>query len=84
MTRNSPRWVRTTPHCRRAAEESSPEPDGRGRIRHLAIEPAAFEQRDAELLADLILGATAEAQRRAAELSPGAERPAGSPLPGDR
>ena len=58
--------------------------DGRGRIRHLIIEPAAFEQRDAELLADLILGATAEAQRRAAELSPGADRPAGSPLPGDR
>ena len=42
--------------------------DGRGRIRHLTIEPAAFEGRDAELLADLVLGAVAEAQRRADDL----------------
>lgn len=58
--------------------------DGRGRVRHLSIEPAAFEQRDGELLADLVLGAIAEAQRRVVELSPGADRPAGSPLTGDR
>jgi DNA-binding protein YbaB len=45
--------------------------DGRGRIRHLTIEPAAFEGRDAELLADLVLGAVAEAQRRADELREG-------------
>lgn len=43
--------------------------DGRGRIRALTIEPAAFEGRDAELLSDLVLGAVAEAQRRADELS---------------
>ena len=45
--------------------------DGRGRIRHLSIEPAAFEGRDAELLADLVLGAVAEAQRRADDLREG-------------
>lgn len=45
--------------------------DGRGRIRHLVIEPAAFDGRDAELLADLVLGAVAEAQRRADELREG-------------
>jgi len=41
--------------------------DGRGMIRQLSIEPAAFEGRDAELLSDLVLSAVAEAQRRAAE-----------------
>ncbi|MGE0442615.1 MAG: YbaB/EbfC family nucleoid-associated protein [Gemmatimonadales bacterium] len=41
--------------------------DGRGTIRSLDIDPAAFEGRDAELLADLVLAAVAEAQRRAAE-----------------
>lgn len=41
--------------------------DGHGRIRGITLEPAAFEKRDAELLADLVLGAIAEAQRRAAE-----------------
>ncbi len=47
--------------------------DGRGRLRGLTLEPAAFERRDAELLADLVLGAIAEAQRRAAEpTEPGA------------
>jgi DNA-binding protein YbaB len=39
--------------------------DGHGRIRNLVIDPAAFEGRDHELLADLILGTVAEAQRRA-------------------
>lgn len=43
--------------------------DGRGTIRQLTIDPAAFDGRDAELLADLVLGAVAEAQRRAAELA---------------
>jgi len=42
--------------------------DGRGLIRSLSIDPAAFEGRDAELLSDLILGAVAEAQRRADDL----------------
>jgi nucleoid-associated protein EbfC len=42
--------------------------DGRGLVRELTIDPAAFEGRDAELLADLIVGAVAEAQRRASDL----------------
>lgn len=42
--------------------------DGRGLVRELMIDPAAFEGRDAELLADLIVGAVAEAQRRASDL----------------
>ncbi|MBL8985089.1 MAG: YbaB/EbfC family nucleoid-associated protein [Gemmatimonadetes bacterium] len=41
--------------------------DGRGMIRSIAIDPMAFDGRDAELLADLVLAAVAEAQRRAAE-----------------
>lgn len=41
--------------------------DGRGFIRELTIDPAAFEGRDGELLSDLVLSAIAEAQRRAAE-----------------
>lgn len=45
--------------------------DGRGQIRALTIEPTAFEGRDAELLSDLVLGALAEAQRRADELQGG-------------
>ena len=42
--------------------------DGRGLVRNLTIDPLAFEGRDPELLADLIVGAIAEAQRRAADL----------------
>ena len=42
--------------------------DGRGLVRSLSIDPDAFNGRDPELLADLIVGAIAEAQRRAAEL----------------
>ena len=42
--------------------------DGRGVLRSLTIDPLAFEGRDPELLADLIVGAVAEAQRRAADL----------------
>ena len=42
--------------------------DGRGLVRELTIDPAAIEGRDAELLADLIVGAVAEAQRRASDL----------------
>ena len=41
--------------------------DGKGMIRSLRIDPAAFEGRDADLLADLILGAVAEGQRRAVD-----------------
>ncbi len=42
--------------------------DGRGTVRRLEIDPDAFQGRDAELLADLVLAAIAEAQRRAADL----------------
>ena len=42
--------------------------DGRGTIRSLTIDPGVFQDRDAELLSDLVLTAVAEAQRRAAEL----------------
>ena len=42
--------------------------DGRGTIRAITIDPAAFEGRDAELLSDLVLAAVAEVQRRAAEV----------------
>ena len=42
--------------------------DGRGMVRALTIDPEAFAGRDAELLADLIVGAVAEAQRRASDL----------------
>ncbi|HEY7682912.1 MAG TPA: YbaB/EbfC family nucleoid-associated protein [Gemmatimonadales bacterium] len=41
--------------------------DGKGALRSLWIDPEAFAGRDAELLADLILSAIAEGQRRAAE-----------------
>ncbi len=41
--------------------------DGKGAIRSLRIDPEAFAGRDAELLADLIQGAVAEAQRRAGD-----------------
>lgn len=55
--------------------------DGRGTIRGIAIDPAAFAGRDADLLADLVLGAVAEAQRRAGELLQQEMRKAG-PLGG--
>jgi nucleoid-associated protein EbfC len=42
--------------------------DGRGMLRALTIDPEAFAGRDAELLADMIVGAIAEAQRRANDL----------------
>ncbi len=41
--------------------------DGQGGLRRLHIDPDCFDGRDAELLADLIVGAVAEAQRRATE-----------------
>lgn len=43
--------------------------DGRGRVRNLTIDAAAFEGRDADLLSDLVLGAVAEAQRRADDMA---------------
>lgn len=43
--------------------------DGQGRVRAVQIETEAFEARDAELLSDLVMGAIAEAQRRAADLA---------------
>src|SRR5919197_595929 len=42
--------------------------DGRGTVRAIVIDPAVFSQHDAEFLSDLVLGAVAEAQRRAGEL----------------
>jgi DNA-binding YbaB/EbfC family protein len=42
--------------------------DGRGTIRAITIDAAAFDGRDAELLSDLVLAAVAEAQRRVGEL----------------
>ena len=41
--------------------------DGKGQVRRLDLDPSVFEGRAADLLADLILGAVAEGQRRAAE-----------------
>jgi len=41
--------------------------DGKGAVRSLSIDPEAFQGRDAELLADLVLSAIAEGQRRAAD-----------------
>ena len=41
--------------------------DGRGIIRNVDIDAAAFDGRDQELLADLVLAAVADAQRRALE-----------------
>jgi hypothetical protein len=38
--------------------------DGRGTLRSLVIAPEAFEGRDADLLADLVMAAVSEAQRR--------------------
>ena len=42
--------------------------DGGGIVRSLDIDPEAFQGRDPELLADLILSAIAEGQRRSADL----------------
>ena len=41
--------------------------DGRGVVRNVVIDRMAFDGRDAELLADLVLAAVADAQRRAQE-----------------
>ncbi len=43
--------------------------NGHGHLRGLDISPEAFADRDPELLADLILGAVAEANRRADALA---------------
>jgi DNA-binding YbaB/EbfC family protein len=42
--------------------------DGRGTVRAVTIDPAVFQDHDADFLSDLVLTAVAEAQRRAAEL----------------
>ncbi|HET7599190.1 MAG TPA: YbaB/EbfC family nucleoid-associated protein [Gemmatimonadales bacterium] len=42
--------------------------DGRGTVSGVHIDPAVFNDHDAEFLADLVLSAVAEAQRRAADL----------------
>jgi DNA-binding YbaB/EbfC family protein len=42
--------------------------DGRGTVRAVSIDPAVFQDRDADFLSELVLTAVAEAQRRAAEM----------------
>lgn len=42
--------------------------DGRGTIRSVVIDPAVYQDHDAEFLGELVLTAIAEAQRRAAEM----------------
>ena len=42
--------------------------DGRDTIRAVTIDPAVFQDHDADFLSDLVLTAVAEAQRRAAEM----------------
>lgn len=54
--------------------------DGRGLVRSLAIDPAALDGRDAELLSDLVLSAVGEAQRRAQEMAQSELKKVG-PLP---
>lgn len=39
--------------------------DGRGALRSLNVDPAVFDDHDADFLAELILSAVSEAQRRA-------------------
>lgn len=41
--------------------------DGRGNVRRIAIDPAAVDPEDVEMLEDLIMAAICEAQRRARE-----------------
>ncbi len=56
--------------------------DGRGHLRELDIEPGVFQQGDASFLADLVLSAVAEAQRRAEEERQAAlKRTSGVPFP---
>lgn len=45
--------------------------NGLGQVTGLTLSPEIFADRDAELLSDLLLGALAEAQRRAIELAEG-------------
>ena len=42
--------------------------DGRGTVRTITIDPAAFAERDADFLSGLVTAAVAEAQRRAQEI----------------
>jgi hypothetical protein len=41
--------------------------DGRGALRSLDVDPAVFDDHDADFLAELILSAVSEAQRRATD-----------------
>ncbi|HEU4763151.1 MAG TPA: YbaB/EbfC family nucleoid-associated protein [Gemmatimonadales bacterium] len=43
--------------------------DGRGHLRGVWIDPAVFAEHDADFLAELILAATADAERRAGDLA---------------
>jgi nucleoid-associated protein EbfC len=42
--------------------------DGRGTVHRVMIDPAVFQEHDAEFLGELVLTAVAEAQRRAADM----------------
>ncbi|MCH7873891.1 MAG: YbaB/EbfC family nucleoid-associated protein [Gemmatimonadetes bacterium] len=57
--------------------------DGRGRVRAVRIDPAALEDRDVEMLEDLVVAAISDAQRRAEEMYRDELRKAtgGLPLP---
>lgn len=53
--------------------------DGHQMVRSLTIDPLAFEGRDPDLLADLIMSAISEAQRRVAD--PGLDEGRGARSP---
>jgi DNA-binding protein YbaB len=53
--------------------------DGNRVVRELSIDPELFAGRDADLVADLIMSAIAEAQRRISELAPATTRTAAEP-----
>ena len=56
--------------------------DGRGQIRGVWIDPTIFAERDADFLAELVLVAVAEVQRKAAEAAEASiSRGAPTPLP---
>jgi DNA-binding YbaB/EbfC family protein len=57
--------------------------DGHQKVRQLVIDPALFEGRDPDLLADLIMSAVAEAQRRVSAIPDETPNTALDLIPGD-
>ncbi len=55
--------------------------DGHGNLKSLVIDPEAFALRDADLLADLVVAAVTEAQRRIDERAVESVRTARNPEP---